>query len=202
MTERATRGDLWRSIRSGLSFGLLLLVLALAAVLIVIPRIVGAIPLTVLTSSMEPTLPPGTLIVVRPVDTDLVAIGDVITYQITSGEADVITHRVVGIDLGADGTRSFTLKGDNNAAADVDPVREVQIQGKLWYSVPVIGHLSLFMNGDARGVIVPIGAGLLFAFAGWMFISGLVGAARKRRRARAMQALANADDSGPATPRE
>jgi signal peptidase len=202
VTAKSPKGDVWRSIRSGLSFGLLLLVLALAAVLIVIPRIVGAIPLTVLTSSMEPTLPPGTLIVVRPVDTDAIAIGDVITYQIKSGEADVITHRVVGIDLGADGTRTFTLKGDNNAVPDVDPVREVQIQGKLWYSVPLIGHLSLFMNGDARGIIVPIGAGLLFAFAAWMFISGIVGSARKRAAEKKLQALAGNDESGPETPRE
>ena len=58
--------SLWHYLGRAVSIAVLLLVLALGAVVVAIPRLAGAIPLTVLTSSMEPRLPPGTLIVVPP----------------------------------------------------------------------------------------------------------------------------------------
>ncbi|WP_246142308.1 signal peptidase I [Lacisediminihabitans profunda] len=182
--QTAPERSLWFFLRTALSLAVLLLVVGAGTVLIVLPKVAGAIPRTVLTQSMEPVLPPGTLIVVRPVKPDQVAVGDVVTYQIESGKPDVITHRVIAIDFTPSGTRSFTFKGDNNAVADADPVREVQIVGRLWYSIPLIGYLSLWLNGDARAVIVPVLAGLLFLFAAYMFASGIVGAVRGRRRER------------------
>ena len=114
------------------SGAVLLLVIALALLLIVVPKVTGSTPLTVLTSSMEPTLPPGTLIIVRPVTPDEIRIGDVVTYQIRSGEPGVITHRVTAISSSSAGGRTFTFKGDNNSVADADQVLPVQIQGRLW----------------------------------------------------------------------
>jgi signal peptidase len=166
----------------GLSVGLLLLVIAAGAVLIVIPKMMGAIPLTVLTQSMQPLLPPGTLIVDQPVKASQIHLGDVVTYQIASGKPDVITHRVVAISMSNDGKETFTFKGDNNAYADAKAVIPAQIKGRVVYSVPYIGVVSLWMNGPARAFIVPIAAGVLFLFAGWMFVSGALEAARKRRR--------------------
>ncbi|MCU1552326.1 MAG: signal peptidase [Glaciihabitans sp.] len=166
----------------GLSVALMLLVIGMGAILIVIPKMNNAIPLTILTQSMEPLLPPGTLIVDRPVKAKDVHIGDVVTYQIESGKSDVITHRVIGIALSNDGKRTFTFKGDNNANPDTDPVVAAQIKGRVWYSVPVIGYVSLWMNGPARAVVVPIAAGILFTFAVWMFVAGAIEHARKKRR--------------------
>lgn len=161
-----------------LSVMLLFAVLALGAILIVIPKLAGATPLTVLTSSMEPGLPPGTLIIVKPVDPDDIQIGDVVTYQIKSGEPDVITHRVIGINaLGAE--KRFIFQGDNNGAPDADLVRAVQIQGRLWYSVPYVGFVNAAVNGENRSWIVPVIGGLLLAYAAWMIVSGLVGRKKK-----------------------
>jgi len=168
----------------GLSVGLLLLIIGAGVILIAIPRALGAIPLTVLTQSMEPILPPGTLIVDQPVTASDVHLGDVVTYQIASGKPDVITHRVVRIAMSSTGEETFTFKGDNNAFADAKPVIPAQIKGRVVYSVPWIGFVSLWMNGPARAVVVPIGACLLFLFAAWMFIRGGVEEVRKRRRAR------------------
>ncbi|MEB0287429.1 signal peptidase I [Cryobacterium sp. MDB1-18-2] len=167
------------------SGAILLLVVALALLLIVVPKVTGSTPLTVLTSSMEPTLPPGTLIIVRPVTPDEIRIGDVVTYQIRSGEPGVITHRVTAISSSSEGGRTFTFKGDNNSVADADQVLPVQIQGRLWYSVPWVGWVNNAVNGQSRSWIVPIVAGLLFAYMGYMFASGAVSALRKRRRAAA-----------------
>jgi len=172
------------------SGAILLLVVALALLLIVVPKVTGSTPLTVLTSSMEPTLPPGTLIIVRPVAPDDIRIGDVVTYQIHSGVPGVITHRVTAISSSSAGGRTFTFKGDNNSVADADQVLPVQIQGRLWYSVPWVGWVNNAVNGQSRSWIVPVIAGLLFAYTGYMFASGAVSALRKRRRARATAAAA------------
>src|SRR5699024_4363913 len=59
-----TRATL-RAIVGGLSIGVLLLVLGLGLLVVGVPAIVGGIPLTILTGSMTPTLPPGTLVVVK-----------------------------------------------------------------------------------------------------------------------------------------
>jgi signal peptidase len=167
----------------GLSIGFLLLVIAAGAVLIVIPKMAGAIPLTILTQSMEPLLPPGTLVVDQHVKASDVHLGDVVTYQIAPGQPDVITHRVVGISLNNKGERTFTFKGDNNANPDADPVLAGQIKGRVMYSIPYIGVVSLWMNGPARAFIVPIAAGALFLFSVWMFVGGAVDKWRKRKRA-------------------
>jgi signal peptidase len=165
-----------------LSGALLLLVVALAVLLIVVPKVAGGIPLTVLTSSMEPRLPPGTLIVVRPVNPDDLRIGDVATYQIRSGKPGVITHRIIAIASSSDGSRSFTFKGDNNSEPDNEPVIEAQIQGRLWYSVPYVGYVNNGVNGANRAWIIPVAAVLLLCYSGYMIASGAVAAVKNRRR--------------------
>jgi len=163
-----------------LSIGLILIVAFFAVILIILPKAAGGIPLTILTSSMEPGLPPGTLIIVRPVEPNDVRIGDVITYQIRSGDPAVITHRVIAIDSSSTGELSFTMQGDNNGEPD-DPVREVQVQARLWYAVPYLGFVNSAVNGDNKSWIIPLAAGLLLAYAAWMIMSGLVAAARKKK---------------------
>ena len=163
-----------------LSVVLALFVVFLAVILIIAPKIAGATPLTVLTNSMEPGLPPGTLLVVKPIDPDDVRIGDVITYQIRSGDPAVITHRVIAIDSDSLGESSFILQGDNNGSAD-DPVRPVQVKAKLWYAVPYVGWVNSAVNGENKSWIIPVAAGLLFAYAAYMIIGGLVQAARRKK---------------------
>ena len=163
-----------------LSVLLLLTVLFFATILIVIPKASGSIPLTVLTNSMAPGLPPGTLIIVQPVAMDDIVIGDVLTYQIRSGEPDLITHRVIGITAAADGEQRFILQGDNNASAD-EPVRPLQVQGRMWYSVPYVGHINSLVNGENRSWIVAVIAGLFLSYAAYMIISGIFGRKRPKR---------------------
>ncbi|WP_175477238.1 signal peptidase I [Ruania alba] len=175
-----------------LSIALALGVVALATFALVIPRLGGGVPLTVLTNSMSPAAPPGTLIVVFPVDVDEIAVGDVITYQIRSGEPEVITHRVVGVASPDEDGPRFITQGDNNADPDPDPVRSVQVQGRVAYSIPYLGWVNNVVNGEHRGWIVGIGAGGLFAYALWNIIAGIAEARRSRRR----RALESADEDG------
>jgi signal peptidase len=189
-----TKG-LWHYIGVALSGALLLLVVALAVMLIVVPKVAGGIPLTVLTSSMEPRLPPGTLIVVRPVNPDDLRIGDVVTYQIRSGKPGVITHRIIAIASSSDGSRSFTLKGDNNSDPDNEPVIEAQIQGRLWYSLPFIGYVNNGVNGANKTWIIPVAAVLLLSYAGYMIASGTATAVKSRRKPK--DSAPDAEESAP-----
>jgi signal peptidase I len=177
-----TRGVLHYT-RLGLSAGLLGLVGLLALILVVVPFVSGSTPMTILTSSMEPRLPPGTLIVVKPTPADQIAIGDVMTYQIRSGDPAVVSHRVIGVSSSSDGGLSFTTQGDNNDSPDQNPVIEAQIRGVVWYSVPWVGYVSTAVNGQNRSWIVPATAIALLAYAGFMVVSGVVGTVRKKRRA-------------------
>lgn len=181
--RKRDHGLLWY-IGAGLSWGLLALVSLIAALVIVVPALTGSTPYTILTSSMEPTLPPGTLVIVKPTDPADIRIGTVITYQLESGKPQVVTHRVIEIiqpNLPG-GEVSFITKGDANSAPDEKPVHPVQIRGTVWYSVPLIGWVNNVINGDLRAIVIPIVAGLLFLYAGYLIASGIVDKRRARRR--------------------
>lgn len=153
-------------------------VLALA---VVVPRLGGATPYTILTSSMEPAMPPGTLVVARPVDPSAISVGSVITYQLESGKPTVVTHRVVGVGVDATGELRFTTQGDANNAPDAATVRPVQVRGERWYAVPVLGRLNTLLSGHERQLLVYVAAALLLGYAAWQFLGALV--VRPRRRA-------------------
>jgi signal peptidase I len=165
----------------GAGIGALAIVALLALVLVVVPKATGSLPLTVLTRSMEPTLPAGTLVVVRPTAAADVRVGDVLTYQLRSGDPTVVTHRVVAVTTASDGSRRFQLKGDANPAPDPADVLPVQVRGVVRYSVPWVGWVNQAVNGS-RPWLVPTLAGLLIAYGAVSVASGGVEAARRRRR--------------------
>lgn len=178
----ATVGLFRRSMSTvGRVVGMLVLVglLLIAGATIAAPAVIGATPLAVLTSSMEPTYPPGTLVVVQPTPAENIQVGDVITFQLHSGQAAVVTHRVTEVAIDAAGERVFQTQGDNNPAPDAQPVREVQLKGKLLYAVPGLGWVQNALNGETRAWLVPTVAGGLFLYAA---ITLLRAAIDRRRR--------------------
>jgi signal peptidase I len=179
----------------GVSFGLLGLIALIAVLVIALPMLTKSTPYTVLTSSMTPSYPAGTLVIVKPTDVQQIKIGDVVTYQLVSNEPAVVTHRVIQIvePATADDTESFITKGDANSLPDANPVKPVQVRGVVWYAVPYIGWVNNVVNGDARNVIVPIVAGVLFLYAGFMAASTVVDRRRKARAAARAEAEADQD---------
>lgn len=159
-----------------------LCVSALAAVvLIVVPLATGSQTYSVLTSSMAPHYAPGTFLVVKPQNIDTLAVGDVITYQIDSGRPEVITHRIISVTGGQDGDRQFITQGDNNDVADPDPVREVQVRGKLFYAVPYVGFAANALGQTDRGPIITVLAVVLIAGGAFTMIRGAIKDRRERR---------------------
>lgn len=153
---------------------------ALLLAVVAVPRLAGATPYSVTTGSMRPDYAPGTLVVVKPVEADRVVVGDVITYQLESGEPTVVTHRVVEVSHTLEGETVLRTQGDDNDVADAELVREVQLRGRLWYSLPYLGHVNRVFTGDQRTIaLYGVVTGLL-GYAAFMF----TGAARDRARAR------------------
>ncbi|WP_220700530.1 signal peptidase I [Mycetocola lacteus] len=147
---------------------------------VLVPRVTGATPYTVLTGSMRPNMPPGTTVVVRPIDFDAIRVGDVITYQIASGKPEVVTHRVIAVNVTQDGPRLQT-KGDANPAPDPNPVRPEQVRGKVWYWAPFVGYLSQGIQSDTR-TWVARGIGIaLIGYAAVVVVGAVRGRARRRR---------------------
>ncbi|GAB2470555.1 signal peptidase I [Xylanimonas ulmi] len=134
---------------------LLLGLVLLAGAVVVVPRVLGAVPLAVLSGSMEPTYSPGDLVVSRPVSGDDVAPGDVITFQPTSGDPTLVTHRVVRVYDG-DGGRRLVTRGDANTADDAPLVAE-QVMGKVAYRVPWAGFVTTTGWGPKAAGVVAVG---------------------------------------------
>lgn len=168
---------------TSLMAAILAVIAGIGVLAILVPAVTGSTALTVLTSSMEPNLPPGSMIVVRPTDPAEIEPGAVVTYQLKSGESPVVTHRVIQVNIQADGERLFITQGDANPSPDVDPVREVQIRGTVWYAIPYVGWAALALQGEQRAIVITIAVIALFAYAGWALVSSLVDATRERRTA-------------------
>ncbi|HEY9293229.1 MAG TPA: signal peptidase I [Microlunatus sp.] len=135
-----------------------LAIVALAVGLTVIPAVKGGQTLTVLSGSMVPRLPVGSVVVNKPADPATLHVGDIITYAIGD---NLVTHRIVKINQRAGG-RVFITKGDANDSVDSRPVRASQIRGQLWYAVPYIGTVRNFVLTKA-GLVACGGAVLLIA---------------------------------------
>ncbi|MBM4524455.1 signal peptidase I [Rhodococcus hoagii] len=172
----------WWWVRSVVSWLLLVAMVGILALTIAIPRLTGSTPYTVLTSSMEPTYPPGTLIVVKPQDADSLRVGDAITFQWESGKPDVVTHRIIAVQRTAKGELRFTTQGDANSSPDPRPVVPEQVRGKVWYAVPYVGYVNNFISGKQRSALLVVVVGGLLIYAVSMFVSSGREKARKRRQ--------------------
>ncbi len=162
-----------RAVGKAITAGLLILVCGLLVMTVGVPIATGADTYTVLTRSMEPGLPPGTLLVVRPAAQDSLHVGDVVTYQLHPGKPDVVTHRIVRVEASSDGTKRYITRGDANAVADASPVRAEQVRGRVWYAIPAVGWLAVVKNGTSlQPWLIGVGALLvlysLVSIARWL----------------------------------
>ena len=105
--------------------------------------------LDILTSSMRPTMPEGTLVVIKETKASDLKVGDIITY-LPSKATDYVTHRIKSIN--DNGT--FITKGDANNTVDISPVSEKQIAGKVVFKILYLGAIFMFIQKHAVFVIV------------------------------------------------
>jgi signal peptidase len=151
-----------------------LLVVGALAVVVVIPRATQSQAMTVLTGSMTPGIPVGSVVMVRPVDTGTLRVGDVATYQSEPGKPVYVTHRILKIDSSTTPT-SFIFKGDANRGADITPVSAKAIRGEVWFHVPYLGAIRDGLHGKGGFSLVA-----MLVLAGYALSQ--VGAGMKERR--------------------
>lgn len=137
----------------------------------------GYIPLSVESDSMKPTFATGDLIIIKEVD-DLYKLekGDVITYwTIIDGQRVKNTHRIVDINE-FETTRSFVMKGDNNAENDTDPALPSDIVGK-WTETKITGFgkvMDFLRTKKGFFICIVIPMIIFFLFELYKFIITLV----------------------------
>lgn len=130
----------------------------LLAVLLAGVRLFGLQPYTVISGSMEPTYHTGSLIYVKKVNPEEVAVGQAITFVLNE-DLTVATHRVIEID---EENQRFYTKGDANETADGAPVHFKNLIGIPVFSIPYLGYVSNYIqNPPGLYVVIAAGAALL-----------------------------------------
>ena len=183
MTVSERTATLPRALRAAghvAGWSIVLALVALLAVVFVVPRVAGAETFTVLSGSMRPTLDPGDLVVVRAVDPNEIGVGSVVTFQMESGDPAVTTHRVVSQGVNEHGEAVYLTRGDGNESADPVWIKDVQLRGTVWYSVPYVGFAAHLMPQNLREALAGLAGGALLVYALGMFTTGI----RDRRGAR------------------
>ncbi|MCL2670432.1 MAG: signal peptidase I [Clostridiales bacterium] len=139
-------------------------IVLIVALAMVIPWLFGVQPKVVLTGSMEPNLPVGSLVYVVPVSAEEdLAVGDIITYPGVEGGKDV-THRVNRIET-EEGIKKFYTKGDANEDEDGPPQLFGNILGTVEVFVPIIGYaLALLLTTSGKVIAATICVILVILF--------------------------------------
>ncbi|MCM1025826.1 MAG: signal peptidase I [Roseburia sp.] len=118
----------------------------LACLPVAVARIRGWQVYHVVSGSMEPQIPIGSLVFAEPVPPRDIQAGDVIAFW--SG-GSVIVHRVTE-NLAE--TSEFSTKGDANTAEDIRKTSYAELIGRIAYHIPFAGALVTLYT-DAKGRI-------------------------------------------------
>jgi signal peptidase len=129
---------------------LLLLLVAWATV----PVFMGDRTLTVMSGSMEPTIPTGAAVVIEPLPSRDLKPGDVIAFTSGPESAATIVHRIVSTRE-ARGILYYTTRGDGNKSVDTTEISLPATAWRVWYSVPFAGYL-IYFAGSRLGAVTLI----------------------------------------------
>jgi signal peptidase I len=135
----------------------------------------GYRPLVVLSGSMEPVMPTGSLILTKSIDPSAIRVGDVITFRLHNMNfaSDLATHRVVAVATGSAG-REFVTQGDANSGPDMAPVPAADLVGR-------VAMVSVTGGAIARFVRTPLFVMLLVAVAAGLAVLTLHDKVVRRR---------------------
>ena len=145
---------------------------ALGIIIIVLTMLICLVPLmlplfgvqtaNIITGSMTPAIPVGSLVAVTSGTYEKLEQGEIIMYELNG---TTVTHRVVSNDVSA---REVITKGDANDREDMLPVSYDPIEGIVRFHVPVLGSVLQFIS-KLSGKLVAFGVlavGLLLTFTG------------------------------------
>jgi signal peptidase I len=140
------------------------------AVLAVGPHLLDYRTMTMLTGSMSPVIDPGDVTIVTPLPVQDVTTGMIIAYHIPIDDHHLVSHRVVSVEHGTDGSVMVQTRGDANDAAD--PWQAI-LQGDTAYQVraviPDLGHAIQALRTPVISQALVYGAPTLLA--GWLLLT-------------------------------
>lgn len=127
-------------------------------------RLIGLTPYAVLSGSMEPQYPVGSLIYVQEHDPASVQVGDAITFSLESGT--LVTHQVYDID--AESSLFYTqgiANVDENGAIvhDAAPVPFSRMVGVPVFCVPFLGYLNAWCTSSTGFFVIVSLVGVFLA---------------------------------------
>lgn len=148
-----------------ISSSILVGVVVLFAVLLIGVRLFGVQVYSVISGSMEPEYPVGSLIYVKEVKPSEVQVGDVITFVLSNKTP--ATHRVIGIDKD---NQLFYTQGDANYQINDETGEKVYMEdppvhfnyliGKPVFKIPVLGYIAYYIQ-HPPGMYIAIAAGAI-----------------------------------------
>ena len=118
--------------------------------ILLIPRLFGYEMYAVMSGSMEPGYPVGSIVMVDSVEPEEIEIGDAIAFYLNDNT--VATHRVITVDKLQ---RTFSTKGDANEIADLSPISFNQLIGKATSHIPMLGYITLGLK-TTKGILVSV----------------------------------------------
>lgn len=128
----------------------------------------------ILTESMSPGYPSGSLLVVAPTSPADVEVGMVVMFEDPGAPGRLVVHRVAA-RTGA-GLPTFRTRGDANNTSDPHPVPASAIRGEVRWAIPALGRAIASLSN-------PHAPTLLFAApASALVLSELLRWERRRRR--------------------
>jgi signal peptidase I len=134
---------------TGLNIAIACVLLLIAAV--AVPKLMGVQMRAVLTGSMEPELPVGSLVVAVPTPYEKVKVGDDVIYVFNSA-LKVVTHRVIAKDPA---TRMITTQGIASALPDA-PILYGNVLGVVKLHVPHIGRPLMWLDSTRNKIIAVV----------------------------------------------
>lgn len=91
----------------------------------------------IISDSMEPEIPTGSVIYVKKTNPEEVQKDDIITFTVSADNQNVATHRVVLNDIE---NQEFYTKGDNNEEMDTNTVSYSNLLGTVSLCIPYLGY--------------------------------------------------------------
>lgn len=140
-SEKKERKSPVAAVCSVLGVFLLILIVAVCVPL-TIPKVFGYQIYTVVSGSMEPEIPVGSLIFIQESAPEDAMERDVVAFYGADDGQSIITHRVVENKtlMG-----ELITKGDANESNDMNPVPYRNYIGKARLSVPILGYIAGFL---------------------------------------------------------
>lgn len=125
------------------------IVLIVLAGILFVPKAFNVQPTAVLSGSMEPTYPVGSLIFVdHNISKEDIEVGKAITFKIS--DTTLVTHRVVEInDKG-----EYVTKGDANKSNDGDAVKFENVVGMPKFVIPYLGYIASYATTTSGMILL------------------------------------------------